>query len=223
MDKHSTKSNLLRWLTLYMLVGLAVLLFVVDLFSPFSPQAGAGISTPTILPKYVRQTAVAQANATNTATALRTALVQAQLTAIATNPLSLSTSPVYIPLTIKDEKKLISGDQDTMKMLNDQLQSGISSQKLQGRLVALILIYVGVDSANNPLLQSDAPQVATQIESILKEMASQKDSALQKAKYQSIIFIGQVHVPDDPNQMSLQGSKNLSTADLELYLYATNQ
>jgi hypothetical protein len=221
MGVNSTKSNLLRWLTLYLLIGLVALLFVVNLFSPFSSQAVTVKPTPTLSPKFLTKTALALLNATKTAIAAQTALAQSELTAIATNPVSLGTSPVVIHLTKIDEKKLIAKDQTATKNLNDQIQKEIS-QNAQGHLVALVVVYVGVDSANNQLFQQDAPQVASKIEGILMEQATMSGSSLQKARYQSIIYAGSMQLPDNPSLM-LTGSKDLSTADLELYLYSPGQ
>jgi hypothetical protein len=219
MGMRSPQSNRLRWLTLYLLIGLAILLFAVNLFPPFSSQAVSEKPTPTLPAKFLTSTAKAQVKATTTAIAAQTALAQGELTAIATNPVSLGTPPVVIHLTNIDEQKLIANDQRTMKTLSDQIQKG-SSQKVQGNPVALVVIYVGVDSANSSFLPN-APQVASQIESILTDPASKLASSLKKAQYQKVVYVGNLQLPDSSNQ-TLTGSKDLSTADLAFYLYSTS-
>ena len=211
MSNNFLSSNFLRWLTLYLLLALAILLFIVNLFPQNSQGATSKTATPTVLAiKYIHQTATAMAKSATQVAAQATANANATATAIAKNPIMLASAPVELPLTKLDAQGLINGDMNAQKVITDQVKQ---ASNLKQQIAALIIVYVGVDQNNTQLAK--AQNVASKIEDTLKQM---QNPVFTKTVYESIVFVGSTM---DAAKDTLMGTSNLSQANLEIYLYNT--
>ena len=212
MSNNFLSSNFLRWLTLYLLLALAILLFIVNLFPQNSQGATSKTATPTVLAiKYIHQTATAMAKSATQVAAQATANANATATAIAKNPIMLANAPVELPLTKLDAQGLMNANANAKKAIINLIQK---DPDLKGRLAALVMVYVGVDT-NDPTKIANAQAVASKIEGILQNPST--DPAFVKSVYRSVVYVGTVTTVD--NKM-LTGTKDLSEADLEIYLYS---
>lgn len=212
MSNNFLSSSFLRWLTLYLLLALAILLFVVNLF-PQTSQGATSKTPPVLTRKEMQETATAISLAATRVSATATANANATATAIAKNPITLVTPPVELPLTISDPQGLIKDTTKAQMAITDQVQT---NSKLKDRVAALVIVYVGVGN-NDPKLIANAQTIAGNIESILQNLS--KDSAFVKSVYRSVIYVGMVTTVDNN---ILTGTNNLNEADLEIYLYSTS-
>src|ERR1700694_4163153 len=110
MSNNFLNSSSLRWVTLYLLLALAILLFVVNLIPQISQGATSKTATPTVLPMFAHETATAFAKSATKVSETATANANATATAIAKNPISLVSPPVELPLMKLNAQGLISGD-----------------------------------------------------------------------------------------------------------------
>lgn len=209
MSERSTKKSLLRWLTLYMLIGLAILLFVVDLFPPFTKGASPNSPTATAIPY---KSPVARV--THTATVQSTTGAQQTPTAIAKNLIALDSNPIAIPLTITDAQALIKGTDDQAKQ--SIVRTIQTNNDLQGKTVALVIIYIGIIQTSQI---TDAQTLTTNIRSILEGLPAQNppDKLFVQAVYRSVIYQGTINTTTGDTLGD--ATNNLSKVDLRIYVY----
>ncbi len=202
MSKKFLNSSFLRWLTFYLLLVLAILLLIANLFPQTTQGASGGSRTPTATLSKQQLTKTAIANATANATA--------------TNSVSLGNLPVELHLMQIDAQGLIN---NTASAKGNVIKQVKQDQDLQGKHAAFVIIYVGLSTPADPTLLSDAPRVASQIETILQQLDTNNNyNVFTKAVYQSVIFVGRV-----TNDNNINSTGDLSEVDLEIYLYTPQQ
>jgi hypothetical protein len=204
MSKNFLNSSFLRWLTFYLLLVLAILLLIVNLFPQTTQGASVGSGTPT--------TTLSKQQVT------KTAIANATATAIATNSVSLGNSPVELHLTQIVAQDLINNTPSARTNVKNQV---MRNTHLQGKHAAFVIVYVGLSNSADPTLMNEAPQVAGRIESILRQLnANNNYNVFTNAVYRPVVFIGKV---TNDNQTSINETSNLSEVDLEIYLYTPQQ
>jgi hypothetical protein len=191
MSKNFKSPGNLRWLTLYLLVVLAILLFVANLFATNSSAS----STTALTREQIHS------NETATATAIKHATETA--TAIANNARSLN-EPQLLALTNLDTNGLIKNTQAAIDNVKKQIHQ---DSKLTGREAAFVVIYIDVPDQNQ---LPTAQKLNQKIQDILKGI-----DTFKSAVYQPVIFTGMV---TDGNISPT--TKDLSEVDLNIYLYA---
>ena len=159
--------SLLRWVTLYLLIGLAALLLAANLFAGNS-AASSSVTTAT---------ATANTLATKTANANAIATVTA---AVKSSRNVDETSPFKFSITVSSQ----STSDEVKAMIQTK---GKGDPKLQGRHAAFIIAYIG-----GPDLGT-AQQVAKTVESALGQLSTGTDNLIfSGVAYQSVAFTGQI-------------------------------
>jgi hypothetical protein len=211
MPNNFLNSSRLRWLTLGLMLVLAILLFFANLFPQTSEGSTSRIITPTTLAqKFVHLTATAIANSKTQVAAQATTNANATATAIAKNPINLQNPPVELLLTITSATGLINGDPKAQMAISQQVQN---DTMLKNQLAALVIVYIGTIK-NDATQIANAQMVVTKIEGILQNM--QNSAFIKKTVYESVVFVGS---ETDASSKILMGTTDLSQANLEIYLY----
>lgn len=152
---------------------------------------------------------------TQTAPVQSTKGTQQTPTASANNFIALDPNPLSIPLTIADAQALINGDTQAKQKIALTVQQ---DPDLQGKTVALVVIYVGIAKAQQT---PDAQKLTTSIMNTLEGIPSQKktDPVFGQAVYRSVIYQSAVITSTGDTINNL--TSDLSKADLRVYLYKT--
>lgn len=199
MQKNTISTNFLRWLTICLLFALSALLFFANMITTSAQTTNS--ATPTA-PIAVRTSG----SAPHTPTPPRNIPTVTPTTNIKT----VSTQPKDIPL---DTSFFTNGD-DPNAAVQDQVDNGQNLQ--QGQKVAFVVIYVGFLA---PKTINDAQSLYNQIKAALK--ASNKYN-FAKATYYPVIFTEPQNTTNpitDFNGNLIKVTDNLSSAELEIYLY----
>ena len=195
MSKSFINSGNLRWITLFLLVILAILLLVANLFapkSPASPTSGSGNKTTTGTLTKVQRQKVAAAEQQATATVL---------TKITTNALD----PNKQTLTLENinPDKISMGDHVAISDLEAQIRQTIKQMGLQNRSAAIAIAYGGVDNSSDPNQVNKAKSVAAAVYNVLRMLGTN-----------SFVFCHTVY--DDPFFVPTQPS---NTVIIDIYFF----
>ena len=203
----------LRWLTVCLLLVLAILLFILNLFPQNSQGNTPKTTHPTPVPPiFAHLTATTMGKLASAVAAMATADANATATAIDNSPIALVSSHVELPLMKLDATGLINGNPTAEMMITDQVKK---SPSLNQQQAALVIIYVGIDRSD-PTKMAMAQALTMSIEGVLQKMGS--PVFIHKTIYQSIVFVGS---ETDAANDTLTGTSELNQANLEIYLYNT--
>ncbi|HXZ06363.1 MAG TPA: hypothetical protein VEH81_16130 [Ktedonobacteraceae bacterium] len=200
MSKNFLNSSFSRWLTFYLLLLLAILLLIANLFQQPTQGAPRGSGNLAATPSQQHLTGTAVATKSTTAT----------------NPVSPGESPLELNLMQIDAQGLINNTASAKQNVSNQV---MVDPDLKGRHAAFVIVYVGLDNSADPTHTGEATKVASRIEAMLKQLnTNNRYDVFTNAVYQSVVFVGKV---TNDNNHTITGTSDLSAANLEIYLYSS--